>query len=114
MTVDDKKTLSGKFWICLELYAGGDNKVRDHDPVTNKYRGSHYVHRDCNINLKLTKKNPVIFHNLRGYDNHLITQEIDKSDIKIYVMPNRLETYMAITDNGNWVFTNFMDLWILV
>ena len=30
------------------------NKVRDHDNVTGKYRGS--AHCRCNINLKLTQK----------------------------------------------------------
>ena len=43
-------------------------KVRDHDQITGKYRGS--AHSNCNINLKLTKKVLVIFHNLRGYDGN--------------------------------------------
>ena len=42
-------------------------KVGDHDHITGKYWS-------CNINLKLTKKNPVIFHNLKGYDSRLIMQ----------------------------------------
>ena len=60
--------------------------------VTGKYRGS--AHTDCN----LTNKIYVIFHNLRGYDSHLITQEIGKfnKDIKdINVIPNNMEKYMA-------------------
>ena len=55
------------------MFAAVDNKVRDHDHVTGKYRGS--THSSCNINLKLTKKVLVIFHNLKGYHNHLIMQE---------------------------------------
>ena len=39
-----------------------------------KYRGS--AHRSCNVNLKLTKKVPVTFHNLKGYDSNMIIQEI--------------------------------------
>ena len=61
---------SNKCWICDKLIDLGDNKVRDHDHITGKYRGS--AHWNCNINLKLNKKVPVIFHNLRGYDRHLI------------------------------------------
>ena len=63
---------SNKCWICDELFAEEDNKVRDCDHVTGKYRGS--VHWDYNINLKFTKKVLVIFCDLRGYDNHLIMQ----------------------------------------
>ena len=47
------------------------------------------------INLQLNKKDPVIFHNLRGYDSHLIFSELDKLDVKITVIPNGLEKYMA-------------------
>ena len=53
------------------------------------------AHGSCNINLQLTKKVPVIFHNLRGYDSHLIFNELDKFDVKISVIPNGLEKYMA-------------------
>ena len=60
--------------------AEGENKVRAHDHVTGKYRGS--GHWNCNINLKLTKKVPIIFHNLKGYDSHLKMQEIGKFDLK--------------------------------
>ena len=70
-----------------------DNKVSDQDHVTGKYRGS--AHWSCNINLKLTKKIPVIFHNLKG--SHLIMQEVDKFNVKISVTPNKLEKYMAFT-----------------
>ena len=46
-------------------------------------------------NFQLTKKVPVIFHNLRGYNSHLIFCELDKFDVKISVIPNGLEKYMA-------------------
>ena len=49
----------------------------------------------CNINFHLTKKVPVIFHNLRGYDSHLIFNELDKFDVKISVVPNGLEKHIA-------------------
>ena len=54
-------------WICGKLI-GGDDKVRDHGRITRKYRGS--AHYSYNINLKISKKVPVIFHNLKGYDSH--------------------------------------------
>ena len=49
----------------------------------------------CNINFQLTKNAPVIIHNLRGYDRHLIFSELNKFDVKINVIANRLEKYMA-------------------
>ena len=83
-----------------------NNKVRDHNHKTGKYRGS--AHWSCNINLKLAKKVPVIFHNLRCYDSHLIMKEIGKSDVKVSVIPNRLEKYMAFTINKDLVFIYIM------
>ena len=60
-------------WICDKLIENTDNKVRDHCHITGKYRGA--AHYSCNINLKISKKVPAIFHNLKGYDSHLIFKE---------------------------------------
>ena len=84
---------SNSCWICEKLINNDDKKVRDHCHITGKFRGA--THWSCNINLELTKKVLVIFHNLRGYDSHLIFCELNKFDVKIGVIPNRLEKYMA-------------------
>ena len=76
-----------------KLIDDDDKKVRDHCHRTEKFRGT--AHWSCNINLQLTKKVPVIFHNLRGYDSDLIFCELKKFDIKIDVTPNRLEKYIV-------------------
>ena len=59
-------------------------------------------------NFQLTKKVPVIFHNLRGYNSHLIFCELNKFDVKIRVIPNGLEKYMALFLNKNLVLTDSM------
>ena len=84
---------SNSCWICKTLFDNYEEKVRDHCHVTGKFRGA--VHRNCNINFQLTKNVPVIFHNLRRYDSHLVFKELDKFDVKINVSPNGLEKYMA-------------------
>ena len=45
---------------------------------------------------------------MRGYDSHLIFNELDKFDVKISVIPNGLEKYMAFCLNKNWVFFDNM------
>ena len=73
-----------------KLIDDDDDKVRDRCHISG---GT--AHWSCNINLQLTKKVPVIFHNLRGYDSHIIFCELNKFDVKIDVITNRLEIYMA-------------------
>ena len=84
---------SNSCWICKKLIDNDEEEVGDHCHVNGKFRGE--AHWDCNINFQLNKKVPVIFHNLRGYDSHLIFNELDKFDVKISVIPNGLEKYMA-------------------
>ena len=84
---------SNSCWIYKRLIDNDEEEVRDQCHVAGKFRGA--VNWDWNINFQLTKKFSVIFHNLRGYDSHLIFNELDKFDVKISVIPNRLEKYMA-------------------
>ena len=80
---------SNNCWICKKIIDNGDEKVRDHCHITGKFRGS--AHWDCNINFQLTKKIPVIFHNSKGYDSHLIFSELHKFYLKADVIPNGSE-----------------------
>ena len=80
-------------WICKKLIDHDDEKFRDRYQVTGRFRGA--TRWSCNINLQLNKNVPAIFHNLRGYNSHLIFNELSKFDEKIEVISNRLEKYMA-------------------
>ena len=75
--------------ICGKLIDNDDEKVRHHCHEPGKFRV--IAHWSCNINFQLTKNILVIFHNLRGYNSHLIFSELNKFDVKISVIPNGLE-----------------------
>ena len=56
-----------------------DNKRYDHCSITGQYRGA--AHLDCQKKWFIgynSLKIPVIFHNLKGYDCHLIMQKLGK------------------------------------
>ena len=96
---------SNSCWICKTFINNNNNnkeKVRDHCHVTGKFRGA------PNVNLQLTKKVPVIFHDLRGYGSHFIFNELDKLDVKSKVIPNGLKKYMTFFLNKNLVFIDSM------
>ena len=71
-------------------------KVRDHCHFTGEYRGA--AHKFCNLKLKIKlgkTKIPVIFHNLKGYDSHLIMQKIHTANGNITCIPNNAEKYIS-------------------
>ena len=102
MTKEDNENFKNSTKCCIWDNDYIDVKVRDHFHITGKYRGS--AHRDCKINLKLNHKIPVIFHNLKNYDSHLIMQELGKFNLKISVISNGLEKYMSFTINNKLSF----------
>ena len=99
---EQKFQLSSIYWICDGLFYIADEKVRDHCHVTERYRGA--AHGSFNANCKMTKKVSVIFDNLKDYDSHLIIKEVSKFDMKVGIIPNELEKYVAFTINGSFVF----------
>ena len=103
MTIEDENNYqnSQDCWICNEKL--DKDKVRDHCHITGKYRGA--AHSQCNLKLKIPKKLPIIFHNLEGYDGHIIFKELNNFDnIDIQVIPKTSEKYMSIIVNRNIVF----------
>ena len=89
-------------WICGRLFDLVDEKVRDHCHISGKFRGA--AHFSCNANFKLSKKVFVVFHNLKGYDGHLLMKELSNFDVTIDVIPCGLEKYMAIIVNRWLIF----------
>ena len=95
--------------ICERLL--GVDRVRDHDHLTGKYRGA--AHNACNLNYRFSKENvrkhnsfhiPIIFHNLRGYDSHLIMESLGKDpNAKLSCIANNMARYISFF-RGNFRF----------
>ena len=81
----------------------GRVKVRDHDHITGKYRGA--AHSSCNLMMRRTYKIPIIFHNFRGYDSHLLIRDLGKfKDKELNIIGQGLEKYLSIMWGNHLVF----------
>ena len=87
-------------WICKREL--NTDKVRDHCHVTGNFRGA--AHNKCNLKLRIPRKLPIIFHNLQGYDGHIIFKELNNFDVDISVIPKGIDKYMSIIVNRHITF----------
>ena len=94
-------------WICKEEL--NTDKVRDHCHVTGKFRGA--AHNKCNINLRLPRKLPIIFHKLQGYDRHIIFKQLNNFNIDIAVTPKGIDKYMSIIVNRHITFIDSLQFY---
>ena len=85
------------------------DKVRNHCHVTGKFRGA--AHNKCNLKLRIPRKLPVIFHNLQGYDGHIIFKELNNFDVDIAVVPKDIDKYMCIIVNRHITFIDSLQLY---
>ena len=100
-----------KYWIWNGDYVKGNVKIRDHCHITRNYT----VHRDCNINVKLNHKVPIVFHNLKNYDSYLIMLKLGKLNFKINWIPNGFKKYTSFNIDNKWIFVaNFQFLSFLL
>ena len=79
--------------ICEKLL--NNDRVRDHCHLTGRYRGA--AHNQCNLNYKLPKFYPVIFHNLARYDSHLFVKELAETPGEIDCIAKTEEEYVSFT-----------------
>ena len=87
--------LATSCYVCKCSFTAENRKVRDHCHVLGNYRGA--ACNTCNLGMKMTKTIPVIFHNLKGYDSHLLLPELGKFNKKISIIPNNMQTYMSFS-----------------
>ena len=68
--------------ICQQILVDENDRVRDHCHLTGTYRG--VAHNACNLNYRLNPKSwklPIVMHNLKGYNGHLIVRAL-KSELE--------------------------------
>ena len=76
----------------------GWDEVRVHCHVVGPYRGG--AHSRCNLAHKISKsewKLPVVMHNLKGYDGHLIVKALKSEFGEVREIPQNMEKYLSIT-----------------
>lgn len=61
-------------YICHKPFTQQDWKVRDHDHATQEYQGP--AHNTCDLQKRRRTVIPVIVNNLRGFDSHLLMQQL--------------------------------------
>ena len=79
--------------VCTKPLEG--DSVREQCHITGEYRGA--AHNACNLKLRLNPSIPVVFHNLQGYDSHLLMQAISKVEGRVSCIPNNTEKYISFS-----------------
>ena len=71
-------------------------KVRDHDHFSGEYRGA--AHHRCNLQYSLKQLSiPVVFHNFKGYDCHLLLTEACDDTKNLSVIAKNQEQFMTLS-----------------
>lgn len=96
LTVLDEQNFQGATHCHICDGELGTDRVRDHCHLTGKFRGA--AHSDCNLNYKFTSRIPVIFHNLKNYDSHLLIKAMGGiKDKPISCIPANYEKYISFS-----------------
>ena len=61
--------------------------------------------------FKTSKKLPIIFHNLQGYDGHIIFKELNNFGVDIDVIPKGIDNYMSIIVNRHITFVDSLQFY---
>ena len=80
---------------CFKPFSEKERKVRDHCHYCGIYRGA--AHSSCNLQYKIPKYIPVVFHNLAGYDAHLFLRELSKHTKGMDVIAKNTEDYISFS-----------------
>ena len=57
------------------------------------------------------KKLPIIFHNLQGYDGHIIFKKLNNFNVDIGIIPKGIDKYMSIIVNRHITFIDSLQFY---
>ena len=115
ITAQEEETFqqSKECWLCEQAlcdnplgdtqsarcFASGD-KCRDHGHLTGKYRGAAQSKCSINVKQKQSSFNPIFFHNVSGYDCHIIFEELLTQAYEMgyepKIIPKSMESYVSV------------------
>ena len=109
MTVDEKNLYAAAKICntCRNEYSCANWKVRHHNHMTGRFIAA--TCNNCNLKLKLKKSGtgqdkkfflPIIAHNMKGYDGHLIIKHLQKKHVgndQIQVIASNTEKFLAFS-----------------
>ena len=78
MSMQDKLSYNNSTLCHIYNEELGKDRVRDHCHLCGKYRCA--AHEVCNLEYKVRKFVPVLFHNLSGYDSQLFIKALGYSE----------------------------------
>ncbi|XP_021342706.1 uncharacterized protein LOC110443060 [Mizuhopecten yessoensis] len=98
MTLQDEQSFvtSSRCHICGKHFTDSSTVVRDHCHLSGKFRGA--AHTECNLKYKYPSHIPCVFHNLKQFDAHILTESkgIFK-DRELNCIPNTTEKYISFS-----------------
>lgn len=94
-------------YLCDCGFTEDNRRVRDHDHLTGFYKGP--ACNSCNINFKLPKFIPIVFHNLSGYDSHFIIPELGRDKGAIDVLATSTEKFISFSKKVGKIKLRFVD-----
>ena len=86
---------------CNENFKEDNKKVIHHDHITGDYIST--LCNSCNLKFKVKKFIPIYFHNLKGYDSHLIIKSLNdygyksETEDNIHCIANTEEKYISFS-----------------
>ena len=103
LDINDYEKIEDRFQMQVNVF-GYENKVyplyisrksyNERLHLSGKFRRA--AHKKYNLKLRIPRKLPIIFHNLQGYDGHIIFKELSNFDVHVAVIPKGIDKYMSI------------------